>query len=126
MEIYELDGGLLKWRAASMPEVITIRESTELSRIQFDDLLHSDKTVMVVFYAEWCGQCNRIKPFLKEIETELADQVNVYWINVDDNRNLIHELGIGSIPVVQIYKGLSLMWSHTGYVEKVEIMDHLQ
>jgi thioredoxin 1 len=120
--VYELDGGILKWRAANLPEVVPSNSSTGMTRQQFDALLNTDKAVLVDFYADWCAPCRKMKPYLEEISKDMAGKVTVVRINVDDNKALCKELGIDALPVLQVYKNKTLSWTHTGYIEKAEVV----
>jgi rhodanese-related sulfurtransferase len=125
-EIYELEGGLLKWRAAGMPEEMTNYQTAGISTLQFQEMLQMKKLVLIVFYADWCGQCNKLKPIINETVTESAGNLTAYWINVDDNRDLVKAMGIDAIPVIHIYRDQSLIWSHTGFIDKIEVLDNIQ
>jgi thioredoxin len=126
-EVYELDGGIMKWRAANLP---LATEGTGapagMSRQQFNALLVSDKTVLIDFYADWCGPCKKMKPYLDEISKELADKVVVIRINADDNQQLCKELNVDALPVLQVYKATNLTWANTGFISKQDLLTHLQ
>lgn len=126
-EVYELDGGMMKWRAQSLPETTnTIKKSIGLSKAEFEKLIDSDKKVLVDFYADWCAPCKKMKPYLEEISKEMVDKVIVVKINADENAELSKELGIEALPVLQIYINKQLKWSNQGYIEKVEVVKQLQ
>ena len=125
-EVYELNGGIMKWRGANLPEVIgnTIT-SSGLSKQQFDELLKSDKLVLIDFYADWCVPCKEMKPYLDEISKEMTDKVAVIRINADDNQSLCKELNIDALPVLQLYKNKTMTWSHSGYIDKAGVLKQL-
>jgi thioredoxin len=126
-EVYEMEGGLMKWRAADLPET-TNGEATPkgLNKQQFDALLETNKLVLVDFYADWCAPCKKMKPYIDEISKEMADKVLVVSINTDENQALCKELNIDAIPVLQIYKAKSLFWSNTGFIEKEAVVTQLK
>ena len=125
-EVYELEGGLLTWRAANLPETKTSSfESEGMTKSQFDTLVHTDKSVLVDFYADWCEPCKKMKPYLDEIARTMADKVNVVRINADDNQKLLKELRIISLPVLQLYQYDSLTWTHSGYISREDLMEIL-
>jgi len=122
-KVYELQGGIMKWRSANLPETApATNASPGMTRQQFDAVVNSDKTVLVDFYAEWCAPCRKMKPYLDEISKDMAKKVTVVRINVDDNKVLAKELNIDALPVLQVYKNKTLSWTHTGYVEKAEVV----
>ena len=67
------------------------------------DVIESDKPVVVDFWAEWCGPCKKLSPILEEVADELAGQVTIAKVNVDEERNLGAMFQIMSIPNVLIF-----------------------
>ncbi len=125
--VYELDGGIMKWRGASLPETTDNKIAAKgLTKNQFDALLNSDKIVLIDFYADWCGPCKKMKPYLDEIAKDMADKVEVIRINADDNQALCKELKIDALPVLQVYKNKTLSWTNTGFIEKTEVVKQLR
>lgn len=125
--VYELDGGMMKWRGANLPETTdnTVK-SNGITLQQFDALLTSDKLVLVDFYADWCAPCKKMKPYLDEISKDMGDKVIVRRINADDNQSLCKELKIDALPVLQLYKNKTQTWTNTGFIEKSEVVKRLQ
>jgi thioredoxin 1 len=125
-QVFELDGGMMKWRAAGLPETTaTMPKPTGMSREQFDTLLNSDKLVLIDFYADWCAPCKKMAPYLDEIKTEMGDKVEVVRINTDDNQDLASQLSIDGLPTVVVFKKKTLVWKNVGYIEKEELVKHL-
>ena len=124
-EVYELTGGIMKWRAANLPET-TNSASAGMSREQFDALLNSDKTILIDFYADWCAPCKKMKPYLEEINKTMTDKVQVIRINADDNQSLCKVLKIDALPVLQLYKAKNLTWAHNGFIDKDSVLTQLQ
>jgi len=126
-QVYELNGGMMRWRAASLPETTDrTTASTGMSKQQFDNLLITDKLVLIDYYADWCAPCKKMEPYLNEISKDMADKVVVVRINADENRALCKELKIEAIPVLQIYKNKTLIWSNTGFIEKEAVVKQLK
>jgi len=126
-EVYDLKGGLLKWNGAGLP--ITTGQSKEHSGMSLQDfnaLIVNDKIVLIDFYADWCGPCKKMEPYLKEISKDMADRVELIRINTDENQQLINQLGIDAIPVLHVYKKKQLTWNNTGYIGKEEVLKQLQ
>jgi thioredoxin len=126
-QVYEMDGGIMKWRGENLPETTdNAVVSNGMSKQQFDALLISDKLVLIDFYADWCAPCNKMKPYLEEISKEMVDKVVVIRINADDNHALCKEIKIDALPVLQLYKNKTLSWTNTGFIEKAEVVKQLQ
>ncbi len=125
--VYELDGGIMKWRGANLPETINNTViSNGMTRQQFDALLNSDKLVLMDFYADWYAPCKKMKPYLDEISKDMTNNILVIRINADDNKGLCKELKIDALPVLQLYKNITLTWTNTGFIEKAEVVKQLQ
>jgi thioredoxin 1 len=69
-----------------------------------DDVLMSDKPVIVDFWAEWCGPCKMIAPILEEIAAT-NDNIVIAKLNIDENPQTSASYGIMSIPTMNVYKG---------------------
>ncbi|MBF2709861.1 thioredoxin domain-containing protein [Flavobacterium soyangense] len=126
-EIYDLKGGILKWRAANLPQVIDTKATPKgLTKKQFDELANSKKIVLIDFYADWCGPCRKMKPYLEEIANNMKDKVEVIRINADDNQKLCKELNIDALPVLKLFKNKELTWSNVGFITKDDVLKQLQ
>lgn len=69
-----------------------------------DDVLKSDKPVLVDFWADWCGPCKMIGPALEEISDELAEQVTIAKMDIMANTAVPGEIGVKSIPLMVLFK----------------------
>jgi len=70
-----------------------------------DEVLNSEDTIMVDFWAEWCGPCRAVSPILDQIATEHADKIKIVKLNVDDNPQIAMKYQITSIPAMKVFKG---------------------
>ncbi|HVA96457.1 MAG TPA: thioredoxin [Candidatus Acidoferrales bacterium] len=70
-----------------------------------NDVLKSDKPVVVDFWAPWCGPCKMVSPIIEELAKEYDGKVVVGKMNVDDNQIPSTDFGVMSIPTVMIFKG---------------------
>ncbi|MEP6842318.1 MAG: thioredoxin [Pseudolysinimonas sp.] len=69
------------------------------------EVLDSGKTIMVDFWAEWCGPCRAVGPILDQIAAEHSDKLTIVKLNVDDNPETAMKYGITSIPAMKVYRG---------------------
>lgn len=126
-EVYEMEGGMMRWRAANLPETTANTVvSTGITKQQFDNMLNTNKIVLVDFYADWCAPCKKMKPYLDEIAVDMAATVEVVRINADDNQQLCKDLKVDALPVLQVYNSKTLTWNNIGFVEKEEVLKHLK
>ncbi len=91
-----------------------------------DDVLASDKPIMVDFWAEWCGPCRAVSPILDQIATEHADKIDVVKLNVDDTRETAMKYQITSIPTMKVFKGGEVVKTVIGAKPKPALESDLQ
>ena len=85
------------------------------------DVLKSDKPVLLDFWAEWCGPCKMIAPILDEIAGEYQDRVKIAKLNIDENPQTPHKFGIRGIPTLILFKNGSLEAQKVGVVSKSQL-----
>lgn len=124
--IYDLSGGMIQWRAAALPETTgKTAIVAEMSQSQFNNLLNTDKLVLVDVYADWCAPCKKMAPSLDEIKKEMESKVTLVRINADQNKTLVSSLNVNALPTLLLYKNKKLIWSNAGFLSKDEIISHL-
>jgi thioredoxin 1 len=87
-----------------------------------NDVLQSDKLVLVDFWAEWCGPCRKVAPVLEEIANELGDKVTVVKLDIDANPETARAYRVMSVPTLTIFKGGKPVHSVAGAKPKAEII----
>ena len=85
------------------------------------EILKSEKTVLIDFYADWCGPCKMMSPVIDEIAEEMKETVKVGKINVDENQDLAMEYGVMSIPTIVVLKNGEVQKTFVGVTDKEEI-----
>ena len=86
-----------------------------------NEVLHSDKPVLLDFYADWCGPCKMLAPVLHEIAEENAGALKVGKVNVDEQMELAMRFQVSSIPMLVVFKDGKTVAKSLGYRPKSEI-----
>ena len=91
----------------------------------FDELLQSEKLVIVDFWATWCGPCRMLSPLLDEVEAEMEDKVEVVKVNVDDADEIAMRFRIMSIPTLLFFKNGAMVDRSVGAMPKSALVDKI-
>ena len=91
-----------------------------------EEVMKSDKTVIVDFYAEWCGPCKMMSPVIDGIAEELGETVKVGKVNTDENIDLAQRFNIMSIPTIMIFKNGNLVKTFIGVTSKSELLNEIK
>lgn len=98
----------------------------EVNDTNFEEVvIKADKPVMVDFWAEWCGPCRMIAPFVEEISREYAGQAIVAKCDVDNSPGVAAKYGIRNIPTVLFFKNGVVADKQIGAVPKVNFVNKL-
>ncbi len=90
-----------------------------------DDVIDSDKPVLVDYWAEWCGPCKMIAPILEEVAGEYTDRVKICKIDVDANQETPPKYGIRGIPTLMLFKNGEVEATKVGALSKSQLQAFL-
>lgn len=122
-EVYNLEGGILKWTAAGKPfEEGKATQSQGMSSDDFNKLILTKEYVLVDFNAKWCKPCIKMAPMLDKIAAEKKDKLNLLKIDADENKDLLKQKGIDALPVLELYHNGKLAWKHQGETDESTLL----
>ena len=87
-----------------------------------EEVMNSDKTVLIDFWASWCGPCKMMAPGVNQLADELSDSVKVCKINIDEEQNLAFKYNVMSIPTFVVIKNGKETGRSIGVQDKSELM----
>ena len=90
-----------------------------------EEVLQSERPVLIDYWAEWCGPCKMIAPVLEEIATEYSDRLKVVKLNIDDNPQTPPKYGIRGIPTLMVFKNGQVEATKVGAVSKAQLTKFL-
>jgi thioredoxin 1 len=82
----------------------------------FNDVINSEKPVLVDFSAEWCGPCKMMTPILKQVKDDMKDAVTIIKVDVDKNPQAANAYQVQSVPTLVLFKKGKILWRQSGVV----------
>ena len=91
-------------------------------KTSFNDLIQSNRMVLVDFSAEWCGPCKALAPILKDVKDAIGDRLKIVKIDVDKNQSLASKHQVMGVPTMILYKNGEQVWRQSGRIPKPELL----
>ena len=100
---------------------------TPVSDSTFDEtVLRASEPVLVDFWAEWCGPCKMIAPFLDDLATDMVEKVKVAKVNIDENPQTPRKYGVRGIPTMILFKGGQVAATKIGALPKSKLYEWVE
>ena len=89
---------------------------------KFEDIIKSEKPVLIDFFATWCGPCKMMHPVLEELHEKVGDKARVMKIDIDKNQELAAIYNVRSVPTLMIFRNGELKWRTSG-VQPIQTLE---
>ncbi len=89
---------------------------------KFEDIIKSEKPVLIDFFATWCGPCKMMHPVLEELHEKVGDKARVIKIDIDKNQELAAIYNVRSVPTLMIFRNGELKWRTSG-VQPIQTLE---
>ncbi|WP_262602266.1 thioredoxin [Faecalibacter macacae] len=97
----------------------------EEKTMTFEEVIASEKPVLIDFFATWCGPCQMMGPILQQVKQELGDGVTILKVDVDKYQSLAAKYQVQGVPTFVIFKKGELLWKQSGAKPKEQLVQIL-
>ncbi|MGQ2984206.1 thioredoxin [Flavobacterium sp.] len=90
----------------------------------FNTIINSKETVLVDFFATWCGPCQMLAAILKDVKDTLGDEIKIIKVDVDKNQSLMSDprFQVKGVPTLMLFQNGKMLWRQSGVMPKEEII----
>lgn len=98
-----------------------MNSSANTKELTFSELIKGDTPVLVDFYADWCGPCKMMGPILKELKTELGNEINIIKIDAEKNPDAAIRYQVRGVPTLILFQNGNILWQQSGVVQAKQL-----
>jgi thioredoxin 1 len=88
----------------------------------FNNIIQSDKPVLVDFFATWCGPCQSLAPILKQVKDNMGDRISIIKIDVDKNQQIAAQYQVRGVPTMILFQNGKQLWRQSGVLSSSDLI----
>lgn len=88
----------------------------------FNNIIQSEKPVLVDFFATWCGPCQTLAPILKQVKDNLGDRISIIKIDVDKNQQIAAQYQVRGVPTMILFQNGKQLWRQSGVLSASDLI----
>lgn len=88
----------------------------------FNDIIQSEKPVLVDFFATWCGPCQTLAPILKQVKDSLGNRISIIKIDVDKNQQIASQYQVRGVPTMILFQNGKQLWRQSGVISTIDLI----
>lgn len=115
--VIELEGGYMNWSKTHA----TPTQKSQYTLDQYNKMVNENPVVLIDFYAEWCGPCKKMAPYIEQFKTDYDGKVKIIKIDADQNKQLVLDLGYQALPIILVYKNGQKVFEREGFVSQADL-----
>ena len=88
----------------------------------FQEIIQSDKPVLIDFFATWCGPCQQLAPILKQVKEVMGERISILKIDVEKNEQLAAQYQVKGVPTMLLFQNGKQLWRQSGVLSKEQLI----
>ena len=88
----------------------------------FNDVISSDRLVLVDFFATWCGPCKAMHPVLENLKRQLGESISIIKVDIDKHQQTAMQYGVQAVPTLMLFRNGQQLWRQSGALSLQQLL----